>query len=504
MRTDNVFSSDEVQLVTFTLGDESFGLNIMHVQEVIRMPSITKVPQAPAYVDGMTNLRGHILPVVDTRTKFGMEKAEQNTSSRVIVVDIGGRAIGLNVDAVSEVLRVDSKNIEDAPASLSDSVDRTSITGVVKLDGGKRLVMVLDAASLFGQDSKRNGLRDSKHDLQKTETMLDEVQIVSFQVGREEFGLEIDKVKEIIRFPEIVKVPNVPDYIKGIISLRDALMPIVDMRTKLGTGSDEVTTTTRVVVVDVSGAFIGLTVDQVYEVMRIPRSIIYPPPAAVLCETGERITGIARVNDGRRIIMLMDPQNVINENDLNEINSGEGFSQPESKSSAAAEMDEKQLVIFKMAGEQYGIDIAQVQEITKMAQITSVPRSPGFVKGVVNLRGDVIPAIDMRKRLELEIGEYTDRTRIIVSEINNKKIGLIVDEVMEVLRVPSSKFEDVPGIVNDKHGRTFMDGIVNTDNRMIMALNLENLLEGKEWNQLDRMLDSTDNKNPPKLKRQKK
>ncbi|MEN6350912.1 MAG: chemotaxis protein CheW, partial [Syntrophomonas sp.] len=92
MSTENTFSSDEVQLVTFTVGDESFGLNIMHVQEVIRMPSVTRVPQAPAYVDGMTNLRGHILPVVDTRTKFGMEKAELNASSRVIVVDIGGRA----------------------------------------------------------------------------------------------------------------------------------------------------------------------------------------------------------------------------------------------------------------------------------------------------------------------------------------------------------------------------------------------------------------------------
>jgi purine-binding chemotaxis protein CheW len=504
MRTDNTFSSDEVQLVTFTLGDESFGLNIMHVQEVIRMPSITRVPQAPAYVDGMTNLRGHILPVVDTRTKFGMEKAEQNTSSRVIVVDTGGRAIGLNVDAVSEVLRVASKNIEGAPASLSDSVDRTSITGVVKLDGGKRLVMVLDAASLFGQEAIRKDRRQSKADRQKTEALLDEVQIVSFKVGREEFGLEIDKVKEIIRFPEIVKVPNVPDYIKGIISLRDTLMPIVDMRTKLGTGSDEVTTTTRVVVVDVAGAFVGLTVDQVYEVIRIPRSIIYPPPAAVLSETGEKITGIARVDDGQRIIMLMDPQNVISENDLDEISSGEGFSQSESESELSAEMDEKQLVIFKLAGEQYGIDIAQVQEITKMAQITAVPRSPKFVQGVVNLRGDVIPVIDMRKRFEVETREYTDRTRIIVSEINNKKIGLIVDEVMEVLRVSARKFEEVPGIVNDEHGQGYMDGIVNTDNRMIMALNLENVLESREWTQLNKMLESNEKKPPSKLKKQNK
>lgn len=504
MRVDNTFSSDEVQLVTFTLGDESFGLNIMHVQEVIRMPSITRVPQAPAYVEGMTNLRGHILPVVDTRTKFGMEKAEQNTSSRVIVVDTGGKAIGLNVDAVSQVLRVDAKNIEEAPASLSGSVDTASITGVVKLDGGKRLVMVLDAAALFGQEAVIKDRRHSEPGQPKAGTMLDEVQIVSFQVGREEFGLEIDKVKEIIRFPEIVKVPNVPDYIKGIISLRDTLMPIVDMRTKLAAVSDEVTAATRVVVVDVSGAFIGLTVDQVYEVIRIPRSVIYPPPAAVLSETGERITGIARVDDGKRIIMLMDPQNIITDNDLEEIISGEGLSRAEKEAEVMAEMDEKQLVIFKLAGEQYGIDIARVQEITKMAQITAVPRSPHFVQGVVNLRGEVIPVIDMRKRFEIQSQEYTDRTRIIVSELSNKKIGLIVDEVMEVLRVSARKFEEVPDIVNNEHGQAYMDGIVNTDNRMIMALNLENVLESREWTQLDKILKSAEKKTPPKLKRQKK
>ncbi|HWP96949.1 MAG TPA: chemotaxis protein CheW, partial [Syntrophomonadaceae bacterium] len=127
MSIESAFSSDEVQLVTFIVGQESFGLDIMNVQEVIRMPAITSVPQAPGYVDGMTNLRGHILPVIDTRTKFGMERMELSESSRVIVVDIGGKAVGLNVDSVSEVLRVDSGNIENAPASLSENVDSSSI-----------------------------------------------------------------------------------------------------------------------------------------------------------------------------------------------------------------------------------------------------------------------------------------------------------------------------------------------------------------------------------------
>jgi purine-binding chemotaxis protein CheW len=152
MSTDNMFSSDEMQLVTFTLGQENFGIDIMNVQEIIRIPSITAVPQAPSYVEGVTNLRGEILPVLDTRIKFGMEKMARNVSSRVIVVDVGGKKAGLSVDAVSEVLRVESGRIEATPAVVS-GVDMGSVAGVVKVDDGQRLVMILEAGSLCNLDA---------------------------------------------------------------------------------------------------------------------------------------------------------------------------------------------------------------------------------------------------------------------------------------------------------------------------------------------------------------
>ena len=148
MSAEKVFSSAEMQLVTFNLGDESFGIDIMNVQEIIRIPTITKVPRSPVYVDGVTNLRGHILPVIDTRTKFAMEKVTMDGSTRVIVVDVNGKTVGLNVDSVSEVLRVEGKSIEQAPASLSEGVETSSITGVVKMNNGKKLVMILDVANL--------------------------------------------------------------------------------------------------------------------------------------------------------------------------------------------------------------------------------------------------------------------------------------------------------------------------------------------------------------------
>jgi Chemotaxis signal transduction protein len=283
MSTEKVFSSAEMQLVTFNLGDESFGVDIMNVQEIIRTPNITKVPRSPAYVDGVTNLRGHILPVIDTRTKFAMEKINMDGSTRVIVIDVNGRTVGLNVDSVSEVLRVESKDIEPAPASIANGIDSSFITGVVKINNGQKLVMILDVANLcsIAEDlsAERQGTHASRTGVDTTGAgAIEELQIVSFLLGDEEFALEIEKVKEIIRFPDIVKVPNVPNYIKGIISLRDTLMPIVDLRTKLDAGQDHITDSTRVVVADIDGTLMGLTVDRVYEVLRVPVSSIFPPP----------------------------------------------------------------------------------------------------------------------------------------------------------------------------------------------------------------------------------
>lgn len=491
MAAENVFSSNEMQLVTFTLGNESFGVDIMNVQEIIRIPDITRVPQAPLYVDGVTNLRGQILPVIDTRTKFGMEKGERDASSRVIVVDINGRTAGLNVDSVSEVLRVEGKNIEAAPSRISGDIDSQSITGVVKIENGKKLVMILNVAHLCSieeeiseEGKSERGVRSRAGNIESG--TIEEVQIVSFLLGDEEFGLEIEEVKEIIRFPEIVKVPNVPYYIKGIISLRDTLMPIVDLRTKLNAGSDEITDSTRVVVADINGTLMGLIVDRVYEVIRVSKDTIYPPPQAIASGSGEKITGIARLEGGKRIIMLMDLEDMVSQEVLEELGQHEIGEREDNEGSGyfLEELDEEQMVVFRLGGEQFGVRINQVQEITKLSKITKVPRAPRYVEGVVNLRGDVIPVIDLRKRFGLEAAEYTHSTRIIVSDINKKKVGIIVDEVLEVLRVSGRYLEGAPDIVQDDKIQKFLDNIANLSERMIMMLNLENILQAREWQKI--------------------
>ena len=129
------------QLVGFRIGRETFGLPISIVREIIRVPVITAVPDAPPYVEGVINLRGRIIPVVDLRKRFGQTQIEPDKKNRVVVVDLERRAIGLIVNSASEVLRIPPSEIQH-PSDVFPEGEMNFITGVGKLNG--RLVLLLD------------------------------------------------------------------------------------------------------------------------------------------------------------------------------------------------------------------------------------------------------------------------------------------------------------------------------------------------------------------------
>ncbi|MHB8126770.1 MAG: chemotaxis protein CheW [Desulfitobacteriaceae bacterium] len=139
----------EEQLVTFGLGSEEFGVDIMRVQEIIRIPPITRVPKAPNYVEGVINLRGNVIPVVSLRTRFEMEKVSETDLSRIIVLEVHKKVFGIRVDAVTEVMRLDDSAIEPPPP-VALGMDAQFIRGVGKI--GERLLILLDLNHLMGEE----------------------------------------------------------------------------------------------------------------------------------------------------------------------------------------------------------------------------------------------------------------------------------------------------------------------------------------------------------------
>jgi purine-binding chemotaxis protein CheW len=137
------------QVALFELGGETYGLDIGTVHEIIRMQPITRVPKAPFFVEGVINLRGKVIPVVDMRKRFALEKSDRTKNNRIVVVAINGTTIGIIVDAVTEVLRIPNAAVEPA-SSIITAGDTDYLQGIAKL--GDRMVILLDLGKILSKD----------------------------------------------------------------------------------------------------------------------------------------------------------------------------------------------------------------------------------------------------------------------------------------------------------------------------------------------------------------
>lgn len=478
----NGSNMSERQLVTFHLGNDEFGADIMNVKEIVRVSEITKVPNAPAYIEGVCNLRGNVLPIVDGRVRLNMSKKENDENSRVLVIDTGGKTTGMVVDRVSEVMRVSEADIEPPP-SIIRSIESEHLNGVVKLNNGSRLIMLLQMDKILDSDEAeiiRNEanerIKAAAQETREKETV-DEEQMVSFVLGNEEYGINIMHVKEIIRVPEVVQVPNSEAYIDGVVSIRNNLLPIINMRKYFGLEVKEITDHTRILVVDMGTVTSGIMVDRISEVIRVPANLIQPPPAVFCGSEGSQFKGVAKLDNGKRLILLLEPSKLLLVEDLKNMETSQsGVS--EAKSIEKQLLDEEQLVTFKIDREEYGIRITDVQEINRMTDITKIPRAPRFIEGIVNLRGNIIPAMDLRKRFGLDEKVRSDSTRVIIVDLEGKKTGIIVDSVSEVLRFEKSLIDNPPQILSNGIEEKYIEGVgkLNDGKRMILIINLREIL----------------------------
>ncbi len=151
---------------------------------------------------------------------------------------------------------------------------------------------------------------------------------------------------------------------------------------------------------------------------------------------------------------------------------------------------EIQLVTFQLGTEEYGIDIMQVQEIIRPPGIVRMPKAPSFVEGVINLREQVIPVIDLAKRLDISSEGRTDDTRVVIANIQGSLVGLVVDSASEVMRIRTEDIEPLPEIMTSSNGG-FLTGIAKLDDRLIILLDLEKTLSDDDIRNLQAVVDAT-------------
>lgn len=149
-------------------------------------------------------------------------------------------------------------------------------------------------------------------------------------------------------------------------------------------------------------------------------------------------------------------------------------------------VEKVKVVVFRLKDEEYGVEVDQVKSIERMESITRVPNTPSFVKGVINLRGVVIPVINLRSRFQMEEEDYTDSTRIVIVHVNEMEVGLIVDAALDVLDVPLDAIEPPPEVVGGVEA-AYLRGMAKLEDRLLVLLNLDRVLSPEELKQVEQM-----------------
>jgi purine-binding chemotaxis protein CheW len=147
------YGGELIQLVSFNLEKEEYGINVLMVREIIRMLNITRVPNTPHYVEGVINLRGKVIPIISLRRKFDLAEAEYDKRTRIMVMEVVGEMMGFIVDEVSEVIRISEKEIQPPPPVVSTGIEQECMAGVI--NQADRLLVLLDLERMFSADERR-------------------------------------------------------------------------------------------------------------------------------------------------------------------------------------------------------------------------------------------------------------------------------------------------------------------------------------------------------------
>jgi purine-binding chemotaxis protein CheW len=227
------------------------------------------------------------------------------------------------------VLRVAKANVDAVPGLLARDGDLADITDICRLDNGKRLVSIISAENLFRHSAVKEAITtveslqdDNNHKISDNvddATSDDDEQVVVFRLDKEEFGVPIDSVQEIVRVPdELTHVPKAPPFVEGVINLRGSVLPVIDLRRRLGMPVIERSDGQRVMVFLISGMRTGFIVDSVAEVLKIHKSVIEPAPR-FSSEQTKLLARMANLEKQKRMVQLIEPAHLIDGSDMAEL-----------------------------------------------------------------------------------------------------------------------------------------------------------------------------------------
>ncbi|HVJ66174.1 MAG TPA: chemotaxis protein CheW [Bdellovibrionota bacterium] len=421
---------------SFHLADAEFAVSVAFVQEVVNAPSTyTAVPLAPAYLKGLFNLRGMVIPVVDLRELLGIRGAASSENPKVAIVEVSGACVGLLFDKTGEIFKSHAEERSDFEGGNTDEI----IRGVFKKDDGKRIIQILDVSRIKNLPKDSSKSRSAADSLSKKRG--NRKQCISFVVGPARCALPMSDIQEILKIDKLNDAVLSGGFCLGTIDLRGSTVPVIDFAallkyrevdpTALATSGER-----RVIVIRLENELFGLMVDSVDSIISFFPDELLSFPMVEQSRSSMFLGCIT--GHGDTDILLLDHQKILSNDEVNNITRGHSSlyrSKDKTKDAVKSSGGARRTYITFTIDTAYAIAINEVKEIIDYPKdLLHPPGLKKHVRGVLNLRGTLVTIVDARS-MYLKGGETPAgiSPKVLVFIKNGVQFGLVVDSVEAIV-----------------------------------------------------------------------
>jgi purine-binding chemotaxis protein CheW len=271
------------------------------------------------------------------------------------------------------------------------------------------------------------------------------------------------------------------------VPYRETLLPLLSLRRLLGL-EQGAASAPKVIVTTVGGALVGLVADRMQAIIPADPALIEPIPAVLAARTGgeARIGSIYRGDSERGLVSILAPERLFREDVMQRLGTGSAGLGTRDEGVAEANAEGIRFIVFRLGDDEFGLPVEAVDEVARVPdKVTRVPRTPAFLEGVVNLRGDVLPVIDGRRRFDMPPAEVAERRRLLVVRSERHRAGLIVDAVLGISFATRDAIEPAPDVTGE--ATRLVQGVVNleAEGRIVLLLEPADLLTRTERGFID-------------------